>query len=444
MSMLSESAIEVPALADQPRPVSVSERMASIDVLRGFALCGILVMNIPWFARSESMFFNPTLGGGFEGADYWTWLISHLFFDMKMMTIFSMLFGAGMLILTERARSTGRSAAAIYYRRLWLLLVFGLLHAYLLWSGDILYSYALCGLILYPARNFQPRTLILIGAALLLIGSLITSSSGFFFDFARSTAREAAAIVEAGGTPNEMQQGMVEAWQGIEVGFLPGPEELAAEKAAFLGSYWELFKHRAGLALLMQTMLFVLMLFWRAAGLMFIGMALMKMRVFTGERSLRFYLMLMIAGYLIGLPIVGVGVSLGEKTQFDFVAMFKYVWTFNYVGSIAVALGHVGLVMLIVKLGLVQWLTAGLSAIGRMALTNYLMHSVICATIFFGWGFGSWGQWSRFETMGVVAAILLFQFIVSPLWLSMFRFGPMEWLWRSLTYWRVQPMLKAP
>lgn len=444
MSTLSESAIEVPALADQPSPVSASERMASIDVLRGFALCGILVMNIPWFARSESMFFNPTFGGGFEGADYWTWLISHLFFDAKMMTIFSMLFGAGMLILTERARSTGRSAAAIYYRRLGWLMVFALLHAYLLWSGDILYTYALCGLVLYPARNLRPRTLIIFGVVLLFIGNAIAMVSGLFFEVARSSVHDATAILEGGGTPNPFQQQMLEAWPEMKSGFVPDAQRLAAEEAAYLGSYGELFKYRAMQNIFMQAMLFPLLLAWRAAGPMFLGMALMKMGVFTAQRSMRFYGILMTIGYAIGLPLVGIGAYLGIKSNFDFVASFMYIWSFNYFGSILVALGHIGLVMIVCKMGVVRWFTAGLAAIGQMALTNYLMHSVICATIFFGWGFGYWGQWSRFETIGVVAAILALQFIVSPLWLSVFRFGPMEWLWRSLTYWRVQPMLKAP
>jgi uncharacterized protein len=432
-----------PAELAAPRPIGAGERIMSIDVLRGFALCGILVMNIPWFARSSAAFFNPTLGGGFEGADYWTWLISHLFFDMKMMTIFSMLFGAGMLVMTSRAEAAGRSAAGIYYRRLVWLLLFGLLHAYFIWSGDILYTYALCGMLLYPLRRLRPVTLIVLGLALLFIGNLMTMGMGWFFASARSAAEVAQAAIDAGQSPTEFQRAMLDAWPQMKQGFIPSAERVAEETAAHTGGYWKLFIFRVPETIMMQTSLFITMLMWRAAGVMLLGMALMKMDVFTARRSTKFYAGLMAAGYLAGLPMVGAGAWFMQEQDFDFIALFKYGWTYNYVGSIFVALGHIGLVMLVCKLGLLQWLTKGLAAIGRMALTNYLMHSVICATLFFGWGFGIWGELSRFETMGVVLAILAFQFIFSQLWLSAFRFGPTEWLWRTLTYWRVQPMRRA-
>jgi uncharacterized protein len=411
-----------------------------MDTLRGVAVLGILVMNIPWFARSESKFFNPMTGGGFEGADYWTWLLSHLLFDFKMMTIFSMLFGAGMLVFTERAAAAGRSAAAIYYRRLGWLLLFGLLHAYLLWSGDILYSYALCGLLLYPARRLRPRWLIAIGLALLLIGTALTAGSGWWFATARSAAEAGQAALDAGGTPTEFQRGMVEAWPAMREQFVPTPERLAAEEAAHLGSYGELFVFRARQAIFMQTGLFLLMLLWRATGVMLIGMALMKLGVFTAARSIGFYLGLLLVGYAVGLPLVAVGAWQAVETRFDFVVGFKYVWHFNYVGSLFVALGHVGLVILIGKLGVLTWLTSGLAAVGRMALTNYLSHSLICAAVFYGWGLGMFNQWSRFETLALVAAIWLFQFVFSQVWLARFHFGPMEWLWRTLTYWQPQPV----
>src|SRR5262245_58730077 len=134
-------------------PVPPSERIASVDVLRGFALLGILAMNIVGFAWPFSAYENPTLGGGFAGADRTVWLICELVFSEKMMTIFSMLFGAGLILMTDRADARGRSLIGLYYRRcLWLLLI-GMAHAYLLWPGDILVAYALCGMILFPFRR---------------------------------------------------------------------------------------------------------------------------------------------------------------------------------------------------------------------------------------------------------------------------------------------------
>ena len=166
-------------------------------------------MNIPWFAFHSYAFFNPTLGGGFEGANFAVWLGSHLLFDTKMMALFSMLFGAGLVLMADRIERRGGSAAGVYYRRIAWLLVIGLLHAYLLWMGDILVSYALCGLALYPVRRWRPRVLIGIGAFLLLIGVAINVGQGFFFEFARTHAQAATAALDAGDTPTQLQSDML-------------------------------------------------------------------------------------------------------------------------------------------------------------------------------------------------------------------------------------------
>lgn len=423
------------------RPVDDRERIVAIDVLRGFALLGILVMNIPWFAWPGEAFFNPTLAGGFDGANYGVWLTGEMLFNMKMMTIFSMLFGAGMLVMTDRATHAGRSAAAIYYRRLGWLLLIGLLHAYLLWSGDILYTYALCGLLLYPMRKMRPVTLIVLGSIVVLIGVAIMAAQGAFFAVARDGATAAREALAAGKQPTDFQQSMLQAWDGVKQEFVPDETMREAQARAYLGTYAELFVHRAFENIFVcQTLLFATMFFWRAFGPMLIGMGLMKLGVISDRRSVRFYAMLMVIGYGVGLPIVWVGAQRMLKHGFDFVAIFQADWAFNSMGSIIVALGHIGLVMLVCKLGLMKWLTSALAAVGRMALTNYLMHSLICSIIFFGWGFGQWGSLSRVQAILVVVVIWVVQLLISPWCLRRFQFGPMEWLWRSLTYWKLQPM----
>jgi len=423
-------------------PILAAERIIPIDVLRGVALLGILVMNIPWFAWAPSAFFNPTKAGGFEGADYAVWFGSHLIFDMKMMTLFSMLFGAGMLVFSDRAIAAGRSAAGLYYRRLLWLLLFGLLHAYLLWSGDILYTYALCGALLYPLRRVYPWILATIGIVLLVIGMGIATAQGIFFDIAREAAQQADVAIARGETPTDFQQDMLEAWPEIQKGFEPDEETAAKEHAAYLGSYWDLFKFRVWENIFMQTGLFLAMMVWRGTGVMLLGMALMKWGVLSGRRSLRFYGTLLAIGYGIGFPMVYFGGKQLEAHDFDFVYMFRQDCHFNYVGSIFVALGHIGLLMLICKTGVLRAITNALAAVGRMALTNYLTHSLVLSIIFFGWGFGLWGSMRRVETLWVIGGIWAFQLIMSPIWLKTFRFGPAEWLWRSLTYWKPQPMLR--
>ena len=153
----------------RPEPVSAAERFTSVDVLRGFALLGILAMNIVGFAWPGPAYGNPLRGAGFEGTDRAIWFFNHLVFEAKMMTIFSMLFGAGLVLMGERAAARGASLRGVYYRRVLWLLVIGAIHAYLIWDGDVLFLYAECGLVLYLFRNKTPRTLIILGVVLMML-----------------------------------------------------------------------------------------------------------------------------------------------------------------------------------------------------------------------------------------------------------------------------------
>jgi uncharacterized protein len=147
---------------EMPQPVTEKERIVSIDVLRGFALLGILPMNIQYFSMISAAYENPTAYGDLKGANYWVWLLCHVLADQKFMTIFSMLFGAGILLMTSRIEATGKPSAALHYRRMGWLILFGLAHAYLLWSGDILVAYGMCGLLVYLFRKLRPRTLLVL------------------------------------------------------------------------------------------------------------------------------------------------------------------------------------------------------------------------------------------------------------------------------------------
>ena len=156
-------------------PVSSAERYFAVDVLRGFALLGILAMNIVSFGWPWPAYGNPMRGGGFTGLDRGVWFFNHLIFEEKMMTIFSMLFGAGLVLMDQRAEARGARIGRVYYRRVLILLMIGLVHAYLIWIGDILVLYAQCGLLLYFFRNLRPRTLLIVGVL-----ALSRSDSGRF------------------------------------------------------------------------------------------------------------------------------------------------------------------------------------------------------------------------------------------------------------------------
>lgn len=221
--------------------------------------------------------------------------------------------------------------------------------------------------------------------------------------------------------------------------FSPTREQLQSEIDAYRGDYAGIVRFRAGDVFMFQTSFFVFFFVWRIGGVMLLGMALMKLRVLTGERSTRYYAVLAGTGYGVGLPLIFAGILLGQRIHYR-PPQSIFVDQFNYFGSIAVALAHAGLLLLLLKRDLLGPLRRPLAAVGRMAFSNYLMHSIICTTLFYGYGFGLFGKLDYAAQLVVVMAIWIFQLIASPVWLRHFLFGPMEWLWRSLTYWRLHPM----
>ena len=395
-------------------PVAESERLVSMDVLRGFVLLGILVMNIQSFSMPAAAYVNPTVYGDLTGANLWVWIVSHLFFDQKFMTIFSMLFGAGMLLMMSRA---GDDAARIHRRRMGWLILFGVLHAHLFWYGDILYTYGMCGLMAYAFRNMAPRALLTTGAGLILFGFLIFVAFGFLIP-----QEELAKIRD-------------KEWQ-------PTADIIAAELAAYRGGFISQASHRSPTALAFQTVYFLLF-FWKVLGLQLIGMALLKLDVFTARRASSSYLKLMAFGLGIGLPLVAFGIqqNFAHDWSVEYSMFFGGQW--NYWGSAFVSLGYVGLFMWIVRAGVLRALTARLAAVGRMAFSNYIFHTIVCTTIFYGHGFGLFGSVERVGQIAIVLAIWVVQLIVSPIWLRHYQFGPLEWVWRSLTYGRPQAMRRA-
>jgi uncharacterized protein len=176
---------------------------------------------------------------------------------------------------------------------------------------------------------------------------------------------------------------------------------------------------------------------------MLLGMALLKLGILSAERDLSYYRKMMMIGYGLGLPIMVFSAWNMSAHQWEMMWMFRVGGIPNYIGSILVAFGHIALVMTIVKTGACSRAMARFAAVGRMAFTNYLMHSLVMTTIFYGYGFGLYGQIPRIWQMAFVAGMLGFQLWFSTYWLERNRFGPAEWLWRSLTYWRLQPMKRA-
>lgn len=399
-------------------PVAETARIASLDVLRGFAVLGILVMNIQSFSMIGAAYMNPYAYGDMTGANRAVWFFSHLFADMKFMAIFSMLFGAGVVLMSERRTAAGKASAGLHYRRMLGLLIFGALHGYLLWHGDILFAYAICGLWVFLFRNLRPRNLIIIGVVVVAVASGIAT----FWQ------------VTIPWWPPEAMEDLETDWWN------PPPESIAYELDSFRGSWSAQQEVRGPETVFMQTFHLATSTLWRAGGLMLIGMGLFKIGVFSAARSTAFYGRMLAIGAVIGLPIVAVGVAFRESIAWDVHLSFFAGDQFNYWASIPVALAWVAAVMLVVKAGVIPHLTARLAAVGRMALSCYLLETIICTAIFYGHGLGLFGSIERTGQITIVFAVWLVLLGFCPWWMQRFRFGPFEWLWRSLTYWKLQPL----
>ena len=397
-------------------PVQDSERLQTLDVLRGFAVLGILVMNIQLFTMPYAAYFNPYALGVPPVADLWIWSISHVLADQKFMTIFSLLFGAGVLLMTTRAAEKGASAARLHYRRMTWLLVFGLAHAYLLWHGDILVLYAVCGMVVFPMRRLSPRTLAIVGVAFLAVGSAISLAGGLTMG-----AWPAEAIAD---------------WQQF---WSPSPEELAAETAAFQGGWLEQQPWRVGYSAEFHLEDILFWGLWRAGGLMLLGMALFKWGVLPGARRPAFYAQQTAIGLGVGIALVAWGLMQHHATGWNMRDSFFLVGQWNYWGSILVSLGYIGLLVTIWKAGVARGLTARFAAVGRMAFSCYIVETLVSTLVFYGHGLGLFGTVDRLQQMVFTFAVWVVLLVVAPLWLARFQYGPLEWLWRSLTYGRFEP-----
>jgi uncharacterized protein len=421
-------------------PVHVQDRIRSIDVLRGVALLGILLMNIVGMGLPHWAYDDPTVAGNRTPVDFWVWAINSVLFEGKMRTIFSMLFGAGVILITSRAeeRGAGQTIADISLRRnLWLVL-FGMIHAYLLlWPGDILYMYGLAGVALFAFRHVRPRNLIILGAVLLALQvpkiyfhaqSLAEASAGL--DALDRTTAGGAALTE------EQKKSQKE-WQATLAGVRPTAASLQEAIDNRQKGYLPNVLAQAGVVAMLESTFTYKIGVWDVLGMMLIGMALLKLGVFSAARSFQFYALMALCGYGYGIPTGMWVVHDWVRQGFDPAARWGVLYDST---RLAVALGHVGVVMMICKAGILRPVTRRLAAVGQMALTNYIMHSVVAAIIFCGFGFGLFGKLARHELYYVVFSIWAFQLIASPIWLRYFQFGPLEWLWRSLTYRQRQPM----
>ena len=429
---------------EKPKPVQKADRIQTVDMIRGFALLGILLMNIPVFGIDWSM-FRAILEGSKTNPDYITLATIFTFFDGTMRGLFSMLFGAGMVLFTlnKKDSPTGVTVSDFYYRRLLWLVLFGVINAYVfLWQGDILFYYGIIGMVLYPFRNTKPKWLLVIGFSLLTIGTLKQISWYGETREKRAAYKEAIAAEKAKKPLTDKQNEAKGAWLEIEKNQKPDPEKTQTNIRKMHGDYGTVFAHLLPRNSENETW-GVYHGLYDMAGMMFLGMALLFLGFFSNKLSTNTYSLSLLFGYGLGIPIGWIFFSRGvANTNFTaYVDAFRVPhWALYDVRRVLLCLGHASLLMLIYRSRIVPWLMKGLSNVGQMAFTNYLMQSIICSFFFFGYGLDNYNNLRFYQLYYVVGAVWIFQLIFSAIWLQFFRFGPFEWLWRSVTYWKAQPM----
>ena len=388
-------------------------RIWSLDVLRGVGVFGMLAILVPLYAFPGAAYWNPTAYGDLRGINWWVWLATFEF--AGFMPIFAMLFGAGILI--GRAGDRAISAWRIHVRRMATLLVLGLLHAHLLWYGDMLVPLALCGSVVFFARRLSPGWLLLLGGLAFVTGSALSLALTW------STAQSDPVALAA--------------WRAQ---WTPRPEVIALEIAQYRGGWAEQMAHRVPAAVDGEVVSFVTRLFWQMAGLMLIGMALLKQGVLSAARSHAFYLRMGALGFGAGILLRSLGIWRGFATKWDLLDYVLIGQQLHDGGVLFVALGWIALVMLLIQRA---WSLRPMAAVGRMALTNYLLQSLICTTIFYGHGFGLFGRVDRAGQLAIVMGVWAFQLLASSVWLSYFAMGPLEWLTRWLVFRRRPSLVRS-
>jgi uncharacterized protein len=426
-------------------PVSEARRLRIIDALRGVALLGILLMNIPGFAMpnyfSESFKSDPT------NVNFWVNAVIGVLFEGKMRALFGMVFGAGVLLFVSKKDQTGKPVTGLFYRRMFWLVLFGLIHAHLiLWIGDILYLYGICGMLVYLFRNVNPKYLVL-GVPIVAVVDFTAGTVFYRHIRAERIAYVGARAAESEGkTLTEGQQKALSDWRELEETFIPNREDAKENTRKMKSGYATVASYLRPLAFKMQTMLLPLMI-WDSLALMLLGLALYRWGFLSGQWSNRSYWKVLALGYGIGLPLViyshyhsfrhdpTIEAALQRMVEVP-IEWTGLIYPFQ---RILLVMAHVSAIILLYKSRYAQGLFRRLEAVGQMAFTNYIMQSVICTLIFFGYGLNYFAELEFYQLFFVVMAIWILQLIISSLWLKYFNYGPLEWVWRSLTYWRRQP-----
>ncbi len=408
--------------------IVTTQRYLELDALRGFAVMGILLMNIVGFSMPEMAYISPAVYGGTDLPDTVTWALSYIFVNGKMRGLFTILFGASMMLIVERAQANGEDPARVHFPRMAWLAIFGLAHFFLLWAGDILFLYAAVGCIAYFLRNLTADELLrraLLIFSLGFIGYSVMFGSLLYMEYQASLPGTSAAGIE------NVEQ--------VIAGFRSSGDAISADITLHQSGFSPIFLDK------IQNDLFgpIILLAYNLAEtlpLMMVGMALYKNGFITGQWTSERYRRVGIWSTAIGMVIL-TAIAIGLiYSNFAMLLMVNASYAWNLPSQMLMTIGYAALLI-----GLIRtfresaWITR-IAAVGRAAFTNYLGTSLLMTFIFYGWGLGLYGAIGRAELYLFVLGAWALMLLWSRPWLMRFRYGPLEWLWRSLAKGQAQAM----
>ena len=337
--------------------------------------------------------------------------------------------------------------AELFFRRqLWLRVV-GLFNAFvLLWFWDILYHYAICGMILFAFRRLKPKHL-LIAAGICLLFATARENRDLYKDKAVVVKGEKIAAIDTTKVKlTDKQKDDLAEMQSIKERSKPESKKKRIQKQIdeTTGNYAELYELHSNHSARGETKAMYYFLIWDVLLFMFLGMACFKQGILQGEAKTKIYAWMAVIGLVVGLPLSYLFLKQDMQYQFNnFLIIKNKNFEFYEIQRLIHSIGIFGLIMLLYKSGWFKWLFALMRPVGQMAFSNYLLQSLICGIIFYGIGFGMFAKLQRYELYYVVAAVWIFEIILSHVWMRYFLYGPFEWAWRSLTYWKLQPFKRS-
>ena len=401
-------------------------RIVTLDLVRGVAVMGIFAVNVIGMSMIDAAYLNPTAPRGWDTADVSLWLVNYVFVDGKMRSLFSMLFGASMLLVIERAEAAGEAGWSVHFRRMAVLALFGLFHFYVIWFGDILFVYAMTGMVAFFFRKASRQFLIFVAAALFVWNA--AGNIGSAFDL----HAKAVAAQSAGATAEQRED-----WVEATDGWATESDEFAREQVKH---YHAPFAKRVADINLPGPYYALRRTMPETLGLMLLGMVLFRSAFLTGEWADRSYRRVALWGIAIGgaacltfgiiewwsgfyAPLIlALFIGIGEPFQ------------------LLMAIGYAALIILLSRKG--GAVVARIAAVGRAAFTNYLGSSILGTLIFYGGGLALYGTLDRVHVTLFVPLFWAIMLLWSKPWLERFAYGPFEWAWRSLSRGKLQPMRK--